>query len=483
MGLFKTNKKGRDDNNVPASETSPATETSSSETKGTDSVTIPDAAVYYKEQVEKLMDKLYIDPLGCKTKTAFEEEIESFVENQSFSLVVMNVNLERVNAKNGRATGDDVLKAVSGIYNKYFPNFYHIGGEKFNILAKENSSFAVEMQRANMELAKYLYDNQIDIDIYYGMVKGNEVTGSSEIRLENFKKPWQAYVSLAVERMYADKRRKRPKNINIRKEELEAERLQEALAKKEAAQQALNAKQAELEKEVAKEDAKQINEELSGFFDKLEEIQQEMNRSKDTLEQLKKEKELVDLEYIPHFPFEHDELMETMTSKVVDTMWFHKAEIEIANDKEFHKIRIMVYPTAYEKPPMTVPSLVIIEDERKRHIYSGKNISAGIANTAFTINSRFTKDGNYNVSILLREGDYKIVSRKDKPHPGVCTPYHFGKVFFDKEVFPIRKNVDGLMDCVVRTGDVFNECNGVFENNGITYQVLQNGRQFEIVEV
>ena len=382
-----------------------------SKTKETDSVTIPDSAVYYKEQVEELMDKLYVDPLGCKTKTAFEEEIDGFVENQNFSLVVMNVNLERVNAKNGRATGDDVLKTVSGIYNKYFPNFYHIGGEKFNIVAKESSSFAAEMQRANTELAKYLYDNQIDIDIYYGMVKGNEVADSSKIQLENFKNPWQAYVCLAVERMYDDKRRKRPKNINVRKEDLE------------------------------------------------------------------------DLEYIPHFPFEHDELMETMTSKVVDTMWFHKAEIEIVNDKEFHKIRIMVYPTAYEKPPMTVPSLVIIEDELKRHIYSGKNISAGIANTVFTINARFTKEGNYNVSILLREGDYKIVSRKDNPHPGVCTPYHFGKVFFDKEVFPIRKNVDGLMDCVVRTGDVYGECNGVLENNGITYQVLQNGRQFEIVEV
>ena len=442
-------------------------------------VALPDEASFYKNQVEQLREKLYTDPLGCKTKAAFEEDVENFVAEGDFCLLVMNVNLERVNNKKGRRSGDEVLRAVSNIYYKHFPNLYHMGGEKFNILVKESSKYEEEMKLANVELARYLMENKVDIDIYYGMAKGSEQFAPDM----NFSRTWQLYVHVAVERMYADKKKKRPKDRNIIKEELEAERLRKALEEKAAAQKALEEKVKELETQEAKEDAKQINEEISDFFEGLEEITEEMNRSKDTLEKIRKDKELEELAYIPHFPFEHDEMMETMTTKLQDTMWFFMSTIEISNDKEYHKIRIMVYPTAFEKPPLTVPCLVIIEDEINRHIYNGKNVAAGIAGTIFNINSRFTKDGDYNVTIIPREGDYKVVSKNNRVHPGVCTPYHFGKVFFDKEIYPIRKNVDGLMDCVVQTGNTFELCDGNLEHGGVKYQFIKNGSNFEIVEV
>lgn len=475
MGIFGWKKPG------PADTEKNQTDDNAIEDEKIDkNLVVPNATEFYRLQVEALKDKLYIDKLGCKTKFAFEEDMEKL--EGDFVLIVMNVNLEKVNNIAGRKRGDDALRAVIQIYSGVFENVYHMGGEKLNILCTKEEYSEEKMKKASVVLAKYLFSEELDIAVYYGVGESKEGTSFEDIR------------TFAVEQMYADKRRKRPKNQDIIRKEMENKRLEEALRaeeevlkeKKRLEEEKQRAKEEEERKEAAQK-VKEISLELNRFFDTLDEIEEEKKRTNSTLMEIRKEKALEEQNYIPHNPFEHDELMETEFKKLSDTMWFYAATVDIVNPKgDYHKIRILIYPLEYTTPPMTVNSLVVIEDEMNRYIYSGRNVKAGIANTMFFINSRFTKEGTYSAAINKRKDDYEIVkdSRKENVHNGICTPYHFGKVFFDKELFPIRKNVDGLMDCVVWIGrNEFVESDGTLKHDGIHYQFLKDGKYFTLVKI
>ena len=441
-----------------------------------------DETDFYKNKVDELRKRLYYDALGCKSKAAFDEDIVRYNDTGDFKLIMMTVNLERVNKGLGRKKGDEALKRISDIFFKFFPDFYHIGGEKFNILIPLDYDVTERMKKAVTELTVYLIGNKLNIDIYYGQCDTTDpLYNPSDI---------SAMMMVAIERMYEDRRSKRPDNENIIKEEIEVKRLQKVLESKESVQKELEEKEREIEKKEAKKDMVNMTNELSSFFDEMKEIQNEMKNSEDILKKIREEEELADSEYIPGFPFEHDELMETVEKKNFKTMWFYQTELEITDNKNvLHKIRIMVYPLAYEKPPLTLTSLVIIEDEVNRHVYSGKNVKAGIAGTEFYINARFVIENNkaaLSVAVSKRKDEFVIVenSRKERCHPGICTPYHFGKVFFDREIFPIRKNINGLMDCIVRTGySEFEESDGNLKNGDDRYQILMNGNVLEIVKL
>lgn len=448
-------------------------------------VSMPDAdpdmdeADYYREKIDELKKRLYYDNLGCKSKVSFDEDIQKYFAGGSFMLVTMTVNLERVNKRLGRDKGDEALKAISEIYYKYFPDFYHIGGEKFNILSGSANELAQAMQNIVRDVAAYLIKNKLDIDIYYGSAGPGDGKTISEV------------IGVAVSRMYDDRNNKRPGNENVVKEEMEAKRLEKAIERKETLKKELEEKEREMEKEDAKKEMGEMTSQLSLFFDEVQNLQKEMDKTKGLLVQLKKEEELIDTEYIPGYPFEADGFMETPDKKFFETMWFYQASMDITDDRnEYHKIRILVYPITYEKPPMTIESLVIIEDEYKRHLYSGKNVKAGIANTEFYINSRFVVNdkgtAEFRVAINKRTDNYIVVkgTRKERVHEGVCTPYHFGKLFFDKELYPIRGNINGLVDCVVREKDgTLSENDGTLKHNDRMYQFVKNGNTFELVRI
>ena len=481
MGLFSKKPK----NTLPED----TKEKSSGEVIKNEELSIPDPLEFYKAKAEEYKARLYFDITGCKSKAAFEEDIESYHENKPYTLIALTVNLERVNKGLGRKKGDEALNAVVEIYCKYFPDFYRIGGEKFNILSKDADKTMKDMNFANVELAKYLVANHLDIDIYYGFCRTDE---PDLIELTP-----KELVMVALDRMYIDRANKNPVSPEAIKAELEVKKLQKVLEKRDELVKQLAEQEAKEEKQEAEEDMKSITAELGSFFDEMTEVRSEATKSKEILEQIRKDEEENNVPYIPGFPFEKDELMESIKRKHINTMWFFQSSIEISDEKsDYNKLRFWVYPLEIKRPPQTINCLVIVEDDRgNRHFYSGMNVKAGVGNTEFYINSRFQQNSEgvteYKVSITHREkmpddtpDPYKIVKRTDKAHPGVCTPHHFGKTFFDYELFPIRKNTDGLMECVIRKPDgELIECKGNLKHDNQRYQTLFNGNFFEIVEV
>lgn len=479
MGLFgKKNK-----NNIDAENNSTVALKSGAEANMS-SLAVPDDPVeFFRTQVEELKQKLYYDEIGCKSKAAFENDVKIYENKRPYTLIAMMVNLERVNKVFGRKTGDDTLVTISTIFRKYFDDFYRIGGEKFNILGLDAEKMNSNMTLAVVELAKYLMANNLDLDIYYGACRTDEpeLTGLT----------WKELIPVAVDRMYMDRAKKNPINEAVKEEEIANKMLEKELEKRKALQSELEQQSVIEEQKDAELDMKDISDSLGSFFDEMEGIKAESRISKEELDAIRKEEEEASAGYIPGFPFEEGEIMESIKKKYLKTMWFHMSVVEISNGRDFHKIKFRIFPLNYVAPPLTVKSLVVAEDVEsgKRHIYDGTNVVAGIANTEFYINSRFQKndktgDVEFKVAITTRKDEWNIVSREDKAHSGICTPYHFGKTFFDKELFPIKTNMDGLCESVVRFPDGhLEENNGNIKHNDKRYQVVINGSFMEIVEV
>lgn len=476
MGLFGKKKK----------EAEPVVVATVEEQKASETIMEPemDETDFYRGKIEELKKRLYYDPFGCKSKAAFDEDIEKYLSaDEVFRLITMTVNLERVNRIYGRAKGDEALRKIVYIFDKEFDDFYRIGGEKFNILTKLDESFTTHIKNATNHLAAYLLENKLNIDVYYGMADSNDET----IKNRNTF----TIIERAVKTMYEDRDKKRPNNEKILKEEMEAKKLQKILENKENLQKEIEEKEQEENKKEAQEDLKVMTSELSSFFDEMKDIKAEMEASQDILRGIREEEESADSEYIPGYPFEHDELMETVDKKQMKTMWYYGATMEITDNRTaLHKIRIVVFPLEYQKPPLTLNTLVIISDEVNTHFYTGKNVKAGIAGTEFYINGRFVVEngkGLFRVAITKRNDDFVIIekSRSEKAQSGVCTPYHFGKMFFDKELFPIKKDPNtGLMECIIKSEDGrFEYCNGNLKHENKRYQLVPSGTALNIVSV
>ena|GEM_PF-5576245 len=453
-----------------------------------------DAAQYYKEQLEDMRHRLYYDTLGCRSKTAFEEDIERMeAEGNAYFVTCMTINMERVNQTEGREKGDLVLKQLSDIYSKYFKdNFYRIGGEKFNILGPGAAPEKEKIGMATVEMMNFVKNTNTDIDIYYGTVCSTE---------EEYRDyTWRELLPVAVNRMYFDKKQKRPSDQILAKE-MEARKLEKIEKRQEETKEKIKQKNEEIEKEekefenkINRKKVRENTSEIASFFDDMDDnfngISDENAQAQEVLRQIELEKEQEDSAFIPGYPMEDESIQESPMKKMLKTMWIYMSEFEITNDKDFHKIKFKIFPLEYAKPPQTLHILVIVEDEVHTHLYSGANVECGIANTMFYVNARFmlnnkTQKAELKASITLRGDDgYRQVSRSDKCQVGICTPYYFGKRFFDHEIFPIRRNANGLMDCAYRDDyDSFQMVDGKIEHDGVQYQVIINGNYLEIIEV
>ena len=165
---------------------------------------------------------------------------------------------------------------------------------------------------------------------------------------------------------------------------------------------------------------------------------------------------------------ESDDVAETMYDKHLDTLWYVKANIPYEHMGKFGIMSAYIFPTEYQTAPKAVESIVAVDLGGRYLISLGKvhNIELGTAEFQCTL--RFTNDGHMNFSIFEANSNTSII--KDEidldPHESKYTPRHFGKTFKTKddtdiEIYPIKENIEGLCDCVIKNGDELFLSNGM----------------------
>lgn len=140
------------------------------------------------------------------------------------------------------------------------------------------------------------------------------------------------------------------------------------------------------------------------------------------------------------------ELQETTERKFRNTMWYSMVHITIT-DPEYKELTVYVYPTEFCKPLESIPLIVVVDDMLSYRLLYDKNISFGVDGVLFTVNARFNREGHLNTSVFhTGEGMCEIEINTTE---GVCIPANFGKRVGVREIYPIKKNIQGFCDYVI----------------------------------
>lgn len=165
------------------------------------------------------------------------------------------------------------------------------------------------------------------------------------------------------------------------------------------------------------------------------------------------------------------ELQETETRKYRSTMWYSIIDVTITSPV-YKQAKIYVFPTKFCKPLESVPLIAVVDDMINYRVFYAKNIEIGISGLIFSLNARFNREGHLNTSIFqtstVAGSDEKNSNCKCEVDTieGDCVPANFGKRVGKDEIYPIKKNIQGLCDFVL-----FKNC----DTDNPTVEVVTDG--------
>ncbi len=423
-------------------------------------------ALEEKERIEKERHDAYISSItdeltGVKNRKGLQEDFEK--KTDAFCLVMLDANnLKKINDSLGHEAGDKLIttccNTLSNIFGK--ENVYRQGGDEFVVLSDESEENVISnLKELDRQLA-----NISSEEFPYEMAWG--VSSSDSGKEEMFH--------LADERMYADKIEKKKKYVV---EEPVEDSFEKELKSNETTLK--EKEEALLEKQRIFEDKqKKLNE----IEHKLKEQEEAEKRREEALRERIEEKESIDESLIPNTSKEIDGL-ETTERKSLLSMWFAKTSLHFVDtSKGYHEATIYSFPLEYKKAPFTSKSCIVVEDDRGEYqSYVATNHNFTIGNTSFVLVVKFNKDGQITIAVVSENDTTEIVELETTTHCGEFTPTTFGKTFFEYEVFPIKKNINGLWDCVLVNGEDSFLSNGMEERDHCTYTFYQSDDYFEIV--
>ena len=424
---------------------------------------------------EELEHKYYYnEELNIKNENSFKKEFpELLSKGFGYVLIAVNVNLEKINALS-RKLGDELLKDCSDIFKKHFSYCYHIHGEKFNIVMNDyeyNDAVmaSIELEIDDLVEKKIPEENDVDITLYYGVSETKtELLPSIDdvINQNDYSYNIKNFILLTVEKMYADKKLKRPKNPDILRMEKENERLMELLNENKD----IALKFRKSNHTAIFEQNKKV---MKDFFDNYRKVKKAKELSKSNI---------VAEDCIPMTDKEAGILLETDENKFIDTMWWEKITIKYTKYNEYHNLTLLIYPLEYVKAPATVPILVIAYDSLNRTFETGTKVEINAGATKFGITARFTMDGNFNITFEVLDDNITILEKNVDNHKGICTPINFGKAYKNAVLYPIDENSNGCLNCIIYNK---NKKKG-FLSNGIIdtkYNFIRNGNNLSLVSI
>lgn len=179
------------------------------------------------------------------------------------------------------------------------------------------------------------------------------------------------------------------------------------------------------------------------------------------------------------------DLRETSLHKYRSTMWYDIIKINVALSKnEWKEYNVYVFPTQKKEPYESIPLVVVADDYVEYKVCYGNDIELVLEGYLIRINARFDKEGELVVSVFPERKDIKKIKTEFlEKKAGICIPEHFGKYTEDGEIYPIKRNINGLTDYVLLKGEeAVMDTTGLVTVGGETYGVFMTDEDIDLVK-
>ncbi len=358
---------------------------------------------------------------GLPTRRTFKKTAQMMDESgKGYAVIFFDVNnLKQTNDTLGHDKGDILITTVAKEIKKYFPELYRVGGDEFNSMIPVVDFRASLLDEIDASLKRITEEDKSGI--VYEVAHGYALS-TEALTLSDV-------MALADKRMYEDKKRK-----------------------------------------------KSVKTVLTGDHDEI--IADDHRINADIPAPAETSPFSIDNTIAGTLPFGDDEPFR----KTLDTMWFTKIDLSYEHGK-YHETKLYVFATEYQKPPLPVNSIVVAEDNGDYVFSFGKNNIIRVGNSVFMVNARFSAEGRLTVGVIPQNDEIKIVDRTNSDNAGAYTPKHFGLVVRGYEVYPIKKNIDGLCDCILlKDNDVYLS-SGLVDTGNEKYEIVLNEDSLNAVPV
>lgn len=181
------------------------------------------------------------------------------------------------------------------------------------------------------------------------------------------------------------------------------------------------------------------------------------------------------------------ELQETKTRKHRSTMWYSMIKLTITSPI-YKEVNIYVYPTEWKEALISIPTIVVVDDNVDYNVKYSSQPEFGIEGYRFMINCKLDREGHLMTSLYSLDGERCKFDINTDTHEGVCIPATFGKrMKATVELFPLKKNVYGLYDFVLldkSNGNVtVNKTGSIVGKNGTRYGLTVDSEYVELMEM
>lgn len=392
-----------------------------------------------KEQaLKELEQKAFLDSLtGLRNYTGFVQ-YKTGLDTDGKYLVFIDVNyLKATNDTLGHFAGDKLLKTISDNLQDNFKDVFRVGGDEFVAISENNPKTLLE-EIDNKLKSLSTNDEGITYQIAYGFVFINDYA--------NIDIAYQKADAL----MYQNKEEKKLTNKQFADYVDDRIPVPETVAQNETPMDEASSEL--VSADTGSEELVSLGIPVSELaVDEPKECQSEPTPVYDVSECI--------FGTVP----ETEEVAETEEYKFLSTMWYARYTLKYESKGKYNECNIYVFPTEYAKPPCTTHSVIAVETFDGYEVYQGKNIEFEFNHNKFTINSRFFKDGRFSVVCNAINDDVEVFTDNCQvTHRGEYTPKHFGKQLnliaedgreINIEIFPIRQNVNGFCDCIMKIDD------------------------------
>lgn len=412
---------------------------------------------------------------GAKNRKGFDED---FAKKDKMTLVMLDVNfLKKINDTKGHEAGDLLIQTCCNTLSELFKdNVYRLGGDEFVVITDLSYSNVEEKCKQLDLLLEEKSNDDMTFEMAWGIVS-TDTCAKDDLLKE------------ADVLMYQDKQEKKKKYasddyVDDRLFDTSVQdKLDEEIKEKE---RMLEEKQAEFEQR-----QKEMEEELV----RLEQAEKEQKEKEEALKEKLNEKKEEWEDRIPYTSLEEDVFPETAEKKSLSAMWYAKNSVHFNDALGYHEIEVYSFPIEYKKAPFSSKSIICVIENDNIQLFLDGNHSFKVGVTSFIEVLRFNQEGKLDVSLICDSERSEVIENEFVIHNGELTPTKFTKSFFEYELLPIKKNINGVYDCILIDGSLNDESlsshqdgvnlsysKGIEKKDGHTYSFQIVNNEFVIQE-
>lgn len=433
---------------------------------------------------EELKKMEYTATHDVLTKIRNRTGFDKFTSENDLSgkyLVFVDINyLKATNDNLGHDVGNKLICTISDELSKHYDDVFRVGGDEFLVITNDTSRLSEiddELKSlSNDEIyyeISYGFEEIVSNDVITAKIKADEKMCLNKADKKSKYNPFKEYVDdrLPVSEL--------PFNVYYNddlKDESNVEESIETIGISRYTDSTTDS--TDSTDFVPDESLIQTTDENA-----KEEVAEKQEVTEEVVEVPKKTTPMLVEGCIPNTVFEENS---SDLEKPLSSYWCFEYNIKYERNGMYNERRMYIYPTEVVPAIRTQPVIIAVESVDGYELYSGTQIDLNINGILFKYNSRFTKNGDFIVSVTTEHEQVEMISQPPKKISGEYTPKNFGMVVElstgkEIEIYPIKVNETGFCDAILKLDDDLDVSKGNECFEGKTYGIVFDTDRFILI--